>query len=334
MEKKTTTRKSSPRKSAQSAFASVVAGVAGILLAVWIIYGTVTVDPFRWGVFAEELIVALCALFALRLLCVIRLPKWLPIVCVILLPAAVLLYGLVPMPGDPASWIRVACVAAAAAFALLTAQQLDNKPDGVLLVALLIGVSLPVVLSAQTRMLDELMRALLMAGLFMCVLSIRHKSVWMAYLATAAFALAGGSSLSAAFAGLGAGVGALLLAPKRKRGVWVFAAVLMASLPVAAWFAARALLPQGSLLFLLNEASAGEFARLVRVHLLRALAVGLLALAARFFISREDAAIPLVLALGGCAVARLIPFAFAPDVWMDAFPLCVLAGVGVAKAAR
>lgn len=334
MEKKTTTRKSSPRKSAQSALASVAAGIAGVLLAVWIIYGTVTVDPFRWGVFAEELIVALCALFALRLLCVIRLPKWIPLVCIILLPAAIVLYGMIPLPGDSASWIRVACVAAAAAFALLTAQQLDNKPDGVLLTALLLGISLPVVLSAQTRLLDEMMRALLIAGLFMCVLAVRQKSSWLAYLAAAAFALAGAASLSAAFAGLGAGVGALLLAPKRKRGSWVFAAVLMAALPVAAWFASRALLPQGSLLFLLNEASAGEFVFVVQVHLLRALAVGLFALAIRFFISREDAAIPLVLALLGCAVARLLPFAAAPEVWMDAFPLCVLAGVGVAKAAR
>jgi len=314
--------------------ASVAAGVAGILLAVWIIYGTVTVDPFRWGVFAEELIVALCALFALRLLCVIRLPKWLSIVCIILLPAAIVLNGMVPLPGDSASWIRVACVAAAAAFALLTAQQLDNKPDSVLLAALLLGVSLPIVLSAQTRLLDEMMRVLLMAGLFMCVLAVRQKSSWMAYLASAAFALAGASSLSAAFAGLGAGVGVLLLAPKRKRGTWVFAAVLMTALPVAAWFTSRALLAQESLLFLLNEASAGEFVFVVQVHLLRALAVGQFALAIRFFISREDAAIPLILALLGCAVARLLPFAAASEVWMDAFPLCVLAGVGVAKAAR
>lgn len=314
--------------------ASVAAGVAGILLAVWIIYGTVTVDPFRWGVFAEELIVALCALFALRLLCVIRLPKWLSIVCIILLPAAIVLNGMVPLPGDSASWIRVACVAAAAAFALLTAQQLDNKPDSVLLTALLLGVSLPIVLSAQTRLLDEMMRVLLMSGLFMCVLAVRQKSSWMAYLASAAIALAGASSLSAAFAGLGAGVGVLLLAPKRKRGTWVFAAVLMTTLPVAAWFASRALLAQESLLFLLNEASAGEFVFVVQVHLLRALAVGLFALAIRFFISREDAAIPLILALLGCAVARLLPFAAASEVWMDAFQLCVLAGVGVAKAAR
>ena len=334
MEKKTATRKSSPRKSAQSAMASVAAGVAGILLAVWIIYGTVTVDPFRWGIFAEELIVALCALFALRLLCVIRLPKWLPLGCIILLPAAILLYGLIPMPGDSASWIRVVCVAAAAAFALLTAQQLDNKPDSVLLTALLLGVSLPIVLSAQTRLLDEMMRALLIAGVFMCVLAVRQKSPWMAYLASAAFALAGAASLSAAFAGLGAGVGVLLLAPKRRRGAWVFAAALMTALPVAAWFASRALLAQESLLFLLNEASAGEFVLVVQVHLLRALAVGLFALAIRFFINREDAAIPLIFALLGCAVARLLPFAAAPEVWMDAFPLCVLAGVGVAKAAR
>ncbi|MPN07615.1 hypothetical protein SDC9_154886 [bioreactor metagenome] len=108
----------------------------------------------------------------------------------------------------------------------------------------------------------------------------------------------------------------------------------MASLPVAVRFVAGALLPQGSPLFLAGEAPAAEFALVIQTHLLRALAVGLLAMAARYFLSREDAAIPLVLALAGCAVSRLLPFSLAPEIWMDAFPLSILAGVGVAKAAR
>ena len=334
MEKKTTTKKTSPRRGPQAAVAAISAGVAGCLLAVWIIYGTVTIDPFRWGVFVEELIVALCALFALRLLCVIRLPKWVPMVCIVLLPACIALYGALSLPEDSAAFLRALCVAAAAAFALLTAQQLDTKPDGVLLAALLCAACLPVLFSANTRLLDELMRALLMAGVFMCVLAVRHKSVGLAYLASIAFALAGTASLAAAFMGLGAGLGTLLLAPKRKRGGWVLALVLMAVLPVAVWFASGVLIPEGSALLLPNVAGARAYVQLIRTHLLRALAVGLLLLSIRFFYSREDAAVPVILALAGCAAARLLPFLSAPDVWMDALPLSVLAGVGVAKAAR
>ena len=108
----------------------------------------------------------------------------------------------------------------------------------------------------------------------------------------------------------------------------------MAALPVAAWFAARALLPEGSPLLAGNTAVAGAFAGIIRVHELRALAIGLLLLSIRFFSRREDASVPVVLALAGCAAARLLPFVSAPDVWMDAFLLCSLCGVGVAKTAR
>ena len=334
MEKKTTTKRSTTRSGGKVNAASFAAGIAGILIAAWLVYGTVTIDPFRWGLFVEELIIALCALLALRLLCVIRLPNWVSLVCIIALPAAIALIGSLSLPEDPAAFERALCLAAAAAFALLTAQQMDNKPDGVLLTALLIAVFLPLLLSANTRLIDELLRALVMAGVFMAVLAVRQKAVGLAYLAVAAFAVAGAAGLYAAFAGLGTGVGALLLSPKRKRGGWTLAAVLMASLPVAAWFAARVLLPEGNPLFVWNTAVAGEFVAIIRVHLLRALAVGLLLLAVRLFARREDAAIPVLLALAGCAVARLLPFIAAPDVWMDAIMLSVLAGVGVAKTAR
>ena len=334
MENKAARKRTPARSVAKATVASVSAGVAGALIAAWLIYGTVTVDPFRWGLFVEELIIAICALLALRLLCVIRLPKWVSLVCIIAVPAAIALIGSLSLPEDPAAFERALFFAAAAAFALLTAQQLDSKPDGVLLTALLIAVCLPVLLAAQTRWIDELMRALVMAGVFMAVLAVRQKMVGLACLASAAFAVAGTAGLFAAFAGLGAGVGALLLSPKRKRGAWSLAAALMAALPVAAWFAARALLPEGSPLFAENLAVAGAFAAIMRVHLLRTLAVGLLLLAVRFFYKREDAAIPVVLALAGCSVARLLPFVAAPEVWMDALPLSVLCGVGVAKIAR
>jgi hypothetical protein len=334
LEKKSTTRRSPSRSGGKVNAASTAAGIAGILIAAWLVYGTVTIDPFRWGLFVEELIIALCALLALRLLCVIRLPKWVSLVCIIAVPTVIVLIGSLSLPEDPAVFERALCLAAAAAFALLTAQQMENKPDGVLLTALLIGVCLPIFFPANTRLIDELMRALMMAGVFMTVLAVRQKTVGLAYLASAAFAVAGTAGLFAAFAGLGAGVGALLLSPKRKRGGWTLAAVLMAALPVAVWFAARVLLTEGNALFAENAAVAGEFAAIIRVHLLRALAVGLLLLAFRFFARREDAALPVVLALAACEVARLLPFVVAPDVWMDALLLCVLAGVGVAKTAR
>ena len=202
------------------------------MIAAWLVYGTVTIDPFRWGLFAEELIIAACALLALRLLCVIRLPNWVSLVSIILPPVVIVLIGALHLPEEPAAFERALCLAAAAVFALLTAQQMDNKPDGVLLTALLIGICLPLLFAADTRMIDELARALIAAGVFMAVLAVRQKTAWLAYLASAAFALAGAAGLFAAFAGLGAGVGALLLSPKRKRGGWTLAVVLdFAALP-------------------------------------------------------------------------------------------------------
>ncbi|MEZ4627167.1 MAG: hypothetical protein R2912_03415 [Eubacteriales bacterium] len=334
MEKKSANRKTPSRSAAKAHAASIAAGSAGMLIAVWLVYGTVTIDPFRWGLFVEELIIAICALLALRFLCVLKLPKWISLVCIIGVPAAIVFIGALSLPEAPAVFERALCLAAAAAFALLTAQQMDNKPDGVLLAALLICVCLPILLAANTRLIDELNRALVMAGVFMTVLAVRQKTVSFAYLASVAFAVAGSAGLYAAFAGAGAGIGALVLSPKRKRGGWTLAAILMAALPIAVWFAARLLLPQSGEIFAWNTAIAGEFSQIIRVHLLRALAVGLLLLAFRFFIKREDAAVPVVLALAGCAAARLLPFVSAPEVWTDAMLLCVLAGVGVAKTAR
>ena len=93
MERKTANRKTPFRSGAKANAASVAAGIAGILIAAWLVYGTVTINPFRWGLFAEELIIALCALLALRFLCVLRLPKWLPLVCIVLVPAAIAFVG-------------------------------------------------------------------------------------------------------------------------------------------------------------------------------------------------------------------------------------------------
>lgn len=332
MERKT--RKTSARKKSQVSAAALAAGTAGVLLAAWLVYGTVSVDPFRWGLFVEELIIALCALAALRLLCVVRLPKWVSLASVVALPTVVALYGLFSDAGDGILLGRMLCLAAASVFALLTAWQMETRPDGVLLGALLLAACVSVLLAADTRLIDELSRALIMGGICMSVFAARQKMVPLAYLSSAAFALAGAAGLFAAFAGAGAGIGMLLLAPKRTRGSWTVAAVLMAALPVAAWFAAGAFLPQSAPLFTENARLAGTFSLLIRTHLLRALALGLLFLAVRFSFSREDAAVPVVLALAGCACARLLPFVHAPNVWMDALPLAALAGVGIAKTAR
>ena len=334
MEKTKATKRTSNRRGATTAAVSAAAGITGVLFAAWVIYGTVTIDPFRWGVFAEELIVALCALFALRLLCVIRLPKWVSLASILALPAAIALYGALSLPEDTLSFLRALLLAAAVAFSLLLAHQLDTKPDGVLLTALLCAVCLPVLLSANTRLLDELMRSLLMAGVFMAVLAVRQKTVALAYVSSVAFSLAGAASLLPAFAGFGAGLGALLLSPKRKRGGWAFAMALMSALPVAVWFLSRALLPAESPLMAINPLVAGEFALVIQTHLMRALAVGLFAISVRFFFSREDAVIPALFALACFAAVRLLPLESRPDVWMDALLFSALAGVGVAKIAR
>ncbi len=334
MERKTAAKKASQTRNAKMTTASITAGVAGLLLAAWLIYGTVSIDPFLWGIFTEEMIAALCALFALRLLCFLRFPKWITIASVAVLPAVIALYGALSLPEDIAGFLRALCLASAVLFALMAATELDNKPDGVLLSAVFAAVCMPVLLSAQTRLIDEMMRALVMGGIYLSVLALRRKSTGIAALASVPVALAGAAGFYAAFAGLGTGIGLLLLAPKRKRSGWVLAAVLLVALPVAVRLFAGALLPESNMIFAQNTAVAGAFTELVKTHLLRALALGLLLISIRFFIRREDAAIPLVLALAGCAVFRLLFFAIAPDVWMDALPLCVLAGVGVAKTAR
>lgn len=313
---------------------SLSAGVIGILAACWLIYGTVTIDPFRWGTFAEELILAFCILFALRLLCVIRLPNWLSIACIAAVSALYVVYGLLFMPGGPASPERTLSLAAAAAFALSTARELDTRPDGTLLAALLAVACMPILFGENGSFLAELMRALVMAGVFMAVLSVRQKSPLFLYFAALGFALGGAVNLYAAFAGAGAGVGAALFSAKKQRGKWALAAVLCGALPLAVWLAATFLFPLSQALYQEGGTSVPEFAAIVETHLLRALDLGLMLLAVRLLIRREDAAVPALFCVAGGLLIGLVPFLDAPDVWMQALPLCVLAGVGTAKAAR
>ncbi|MCE5190112.1 MAG: hypothetical protein LLF75_13155 [Eubacteriales bacterium] len=332
MAKKASTKKSAAR--ASTASVSVVAGVAGIVLAAWFIYGTVTIDPFRWGRFVEELIVAVCVLLALRLLCIVRLPDWLSIVCAVLLPAGIALYGLFVAKNDALALGRWICLAVGSAFALLTARELDAKPDGTLLAALLLAACLPGLIASETSFSDELMRALVMAGVFLSVLAVRQTSNSLLYLAALGFALGGAVNLFAAFAGAGAGIGAVLLAPKRKRGAWILPAVLMAALPVAAWLATKLAFPLPESLITLNAYAPSAFAQTLGAHLLRALDLGMLLLSIRWLFHREDAALPVLFAVAGAALFYFIPAVNHPDIWMQALPLSVLAGVGAAKVAR
>lgn len=308
--------------------------MVGLLLAAWLVYGTVTIDPFRWGQFAEELIVAICALFALRLLCVIHLPNWLPIACIVIIPAGLASYAFFVAADDPAGLGRLLCLAAGSAFALLTARELDQKPDGTLLAALLIAACLPGLIGAGTSFLTELLRALTMAGIYLAALAVRQKSTQLLYLAAVGFGLGGTASLFSAFAGAGAGLGAALLAPKRQQSNWIFPAVLAAALPVAVWLAVRFVFPLPESLFAAGAMAKTEFAAVVEPHLLRTLDLGLLPLAIRLLTRREDAAIPVLFAVAASMLTGFFSALNTPGVWMQALPLAILAGVGTAKVAR
>lgn len=323
------------RTSAAPANGALLAvGALGVLLALWIVYGTVTVSPFRWGTFGEELIAALCAVFALRLLCVAKLPDWLSVACLILLPTGIVLYGAYRAASGGADFYRFLCIAGSAAGSLLCARMLDDRPDGVLLTAVFFAAALPAMLGAQTTLLMELSRALLAAGLFAALAALREKAAWFLPLAAVLFGLAGTAGYHAAFFGAGAGAGALIAAPKKERGVWTFGAVLCAALPVAARLLAGKWIPPESALFAGNPAGVGAVGAFLLPHALRVLAIGLLLYAVRFFAAREGAGAAGVLALLCAALFRLLFRAGAPDVWLDAPALACLAGAGVAKIAR
>ena len=322
------------RKSASANGAMLAVGILGVLLALWIVYGTVTVSPFNWGVLGEELIAALCAVFTLRLLCVAKLPSWTAVACIILLPTGVVIYGAYQTASAGADFYRYLCIAGCAAASLFCARMLDNRPDGTLLTALFFAAALPALFGAETTLLMELSRLLLAAGLFAALAALRERAAWFMPLAAVLFGLAGTAGYHAAFFGAGAGIGALLIAPKKERGVWTLGAVLCAALPIAARLLAGRFLPAESALFAGNPAGVGAVGAFLLPHALRALAIGLLLYAARFFAAREGAGAAGVLALLGAACYRLLFRQSAPDVWLDAPTLACLAGVGVAKIAR
>ncbi|MEN6338636.1 MAG: hypothetical protein ABFD03_00770, partial [Clostridiaceae bacterium] len=147
--KKATSRAATQKAGSTGAY-GVSLGVLGVLLALWLIYNTITLTPFSWGIFAEEIILSLCAVFALRLLGMANPADWVSVACLILLPAGIIIYGATAAARSGADFSRFLCLAGTAACMLLTARQLDAKPDGTLFCALLFAAALPVLVSAET----------------------------------------------------------------------------------------------------------------------------------------------------------------------------------------
>ncbi|MEA5049363.1 MAG: hypothetical protein VB034_12250 [Eubacteriales bacterium] len=328
------TRRKVKRTAAYGATGSFAAGVVGILLAVWFVSGTITIDPFRWGRFVEELILAFCALFALRLLCVIRLPGWISIASIVLVSAGYFLYAQFALPVGTVKIERSVCLAVSAAIALCIARELDSKPDGTLLAALLAVACLPILAGKGTDFMTEWTRASLLSGIFLSVLAVRRKSSSYLYFAALGFLLGGVTGPYAAFVGAGAGIGTIFFAPKKQRNNWILATVLSAVLPLVSWFTVNRLLPLPALFYQQSAGSVPEYAQILELHLLRTLDLGLLLLSVRFFFHREDAAVPVLFSVAGGMMIRFLPFLHTPDVWMHALSLCALAGVGTAKTAR
>lgn len=309
-------------------------GVLGVLLGLWLVYGTLSVQPIHWGTLAEELIVALCVVFALRLLCMAKLSNGLVVACLILLPAGIVVYGAYAAASLGANFYRYLCLAGTGLLSLLAARLLDSRPDGVLVAFLLMLASLPGLFSADVFLIEELMRLFLTAGVFFTMVSIREKSPWMALCAAPLFGFAGSAGLYAAFVALGTAVGTLLSAPKKQRGIWVLSAVLAVGLALGVLALAKQYLPQDSVLLLKSAEGAGELAAFLNGPLMRALAVGVILMAARYFVSNQDAATPALLALIGGALVRLIFPGRAPDLAMDTPILAALAGAGIAMTGR
>jgi hypothetical protein len=262
------------------------------------------------------------------------LPRGLTVASLILLPAGIIVYGAYASAAEGANFYRFACLAGTGVLSLLTARLLDPQPDGVLLGALLLLISLPGLFAADTLFIEELMRLFLTAGVFFIMVSIREKAPWMALCAALLFGLAGTAGLYAAFVAAGAAAGRLLAAPKKQRGIWVLSVVLSCGLALGALLFVGQLPVLAPFLTTRNPMQPSVWAGFLDNHLIRVLATGVLLFALRFFTKNEDAAIPLVLALLCGAIARLAFSGSAPGVLMDAPLLAALAGAGVAKTAR
>ena len=265
--KKATPR--APAKKTGSGGYGMPLGALCLLLALWLVYNTVTLEPFSWGLFAEEIILALCAVFALRLLGMAKLANGVPVASFILLCAGIVVYGAAAAAKSGADFTRFLCLAGTAACMLITARQLDAKPDGTLFCALLFAASLPVLVSQQTTLLDEFMRLLLTAGVLAAVFAVKEKMAWLAFHAAGLIGVSGAAGFYAVFFGAGAAAGLLLGAPKRERGIWVLAAVLTAGLPLAVRLFAAERLPQSAALFAQNVLTPGVLALAIKTHMIR-----------------------------------------------------------------
>lgn len=332
--KKAPVRRTVPRAAALSA-KQTIAGVLGALCALWVLYATLTFSPFSWGTFAEELILALCALFALRLLCFAKLPNGLIAVCLILLPAGIVLYGAYAAANLNADFTCALCLAGTAAFTLLTARVLDDRADGVVLTALLFCAALPSLVAADTLLIEEFARLLLAAGVLAAVAALREKAVWFAFIAAGLAGMAGAAGYFAAFYGAGVSAAFLAYAPKKQKSLWTFAALLAVGLPVAVRLLTAARLPAEAALLLDNSIVPGVIAAVTAPHMIRIYAVGMLIFSVRCMLGKESAvALPVLFALIGAAAFRLAFSAVSPDVWMDVPLFCIIAAAGTAKTGR
>lgn len=310
--------------------AGLAAGVACAALSLWLLFSALTKKPFDWGTLGEELLIAACAVCALRLLCVAKPSRAAAITLWVLLFGLVAGYGL--LAADGAAGMGVLCVAAALACACWCAWSAAGRADGVVLCVILLAAALPV-LTRQAALSDRLLLALLAAGAAASAGAIRRQSVSLALLSAAAFTLAGATTFYAGFCAVGAAAGLLLAGARSRRGDWALAALFLAALPFAARFlAARYIVLPDVLNAVGGQAAAGWVAP-YGTHVLRTLAAGLLLFAPRLLRGQDRAAILVACMLAAGALARLFFGADMPGVWTDAPSIAALAGVGIATIA-
>ncbi len=303
----------------------------GSALSLWLFYGTLTLSPFRWGVLAEELIVAVCAVCALRLLCVARPSKAAFVAAAVVLPAGIALFGAYAAVTKDAPVAGFLCAAAAALSAVLCARTLSGKPDGAVLCALLLLAAMPGILTESVSLREALMCALLTAGVTAAVSAVRMRSVPAAFAAAALLGLAGAMRTYAAVCAVGAAAGMAFAGARKRRGAWMFAAALTAALPFALYLLAAEYGALETALAASCGLPAAAWTETLRPHVLRTLALGLLPFSLRRLKDVDRAALPALLALLGGAAMRLAFGADAPGLWADVPALTCLSGVGIAS---
>ena len=309
--------------------AEVAAGVLCALLSLWLLFSTLTLKPFRWGTLVEELLVAVCAVCALRLFCFAKPTRTAAFALWVLLPAGVVLYSLFRPAGGTAGVMFSAALGLAAACALTWT--LGSRADALMLCALLLAALLPPLLLNQRTLAFALLTALLTAGAASAAGAVKRRSVPLALLSALCFALGGALHLYAGLCALGAAAGLLLASPRARNGGWALAAVLTAALPFCLRLLAARHPQLTAALGSVDGPASPAWLAAYAPHALRALALGLLPFAPRLLRGLDRAAIPAVLTLSAGALTRLIPGLDLPDIWVGAPMLAALAGIGISS---